>query len=118
LLAEIVAPPERRVPRRRRAGKTTRVPAALLDAGLARDKQVLVLEPRHIAARRIQEIFGLAATPRLARGRVRLVLELLGPNHRPAQSTDDLESFWRRTYPDVRKQLRGATPSTIGPKTR
>jgi len=59
---------------------------------------------------RIQELFGLGATPRLARGRVPLVIELLGPNHRPVQITDDLESFWRRTYPEVRKQLRGRYP--------
>jgi ATP-dependent helicase HrpB len=50
-------------------------------------------------AARIQELFGLTATPRLAAGRVALVLELLGPNFRPVQITDDLESFWRRTYP-------------------
>jgi len=59
---------------------------------------------------RIQEVFGLTATPRLARGRVAVVIELLGPNHRPVQITDDLASFWRHTYPKVRKQLRGRYP--------
>jgi len=63
-----------------------------------------------VVAARIQEVFGLAATPRLARGRVALVVELLAPNERPVQVTDDLASFWRTTYAEVRKQLRGRYP--------
>jgi ATP-dependent helicase HrpB len=66
-------------------------------------------KPPAVAAR-IQELFGLATTPRLAAGRVALVVELLAPNQRPVQITDDLESFWRRTYPEVRKVLRGRYP--------
>jgi ATP-dependent helicase HrpB len=65
--------------------------------------------PPAVAAR-IQEVFGLAATPRLAHGRVALVFELLAPNQRPVQVTDDLASFWRTTYAEVRKQLRGRYP--------
>jgi ATP-dependent helicase HrpB len=61
-------------------------------------------------AARIQELFGLLATPRLAGGRVALVVHLLAPNQRPVQVTDDLASFWRTTYFDVRKQLRGRYP--------
>jgi ATP-dependent helicase HrpB len=72
-------------------------------------------KPPAISAR-IQELFGLLATPRLARGRVPLVIELLGPNHRPVQITDDLESFWRRTYPEVRKHLRGRYPKHPWPE--
>src|SRR5262249_60621609 len=56
---------------------------------------------------RSQELFGLRATPRLAGGRVALVVHLLAPNRRPVQVTDDLASFWRTTYSEVRKQLRG-----------
>jgi ATP-dependent helicase HrpB len=63
-----------------------------------------------VVAARIQELFGLASTPRLAGGRVPLVLELLAPNQRPVQVTDDLASFWRTTYADVRKELRGRYP--------
>ena len=63
-----------------------------------------------MVAARIQELFGLTATPRLAAGRVALVFELLAPNQRPVQITDDLESFWKRTYPEVRKVLRGRYP--------
>ena len=67
-------------------------------------------------AARIQEVFGLAATPRLAGGRVALVLQLLAPNQRPVQITDDLESFWQRTYPEVRKVLRGRYPKHAWPE--
>jgi ATP-dependent helicase HrpB len=59
---------------------------------------------------RIQELFGLAETPRIARGRVPLTLHLLSPAHRPVQVTRDLASFWATTYFDVRKDLRGRYP--------
>lgn len=65
---------------------------------------------------RIQELFGLTSTPRLAAGRVALVIRILGPNYRPVQITDDLESFWRTTYPEVRKQLRGRYPKHNWPE--
>jgi ATP-dependent helicase HrpB len=65
--------------------------------------------PPAVAAR-IQELFGLGATPRLGGGRVPLVFELLAPNQRPVQVTDDLASFWRTTYTEVRRQLRGRYP--------
>ena len=70
-----------------------------------------------VLSARIQDLFGLAATPRLAGGRVPMVLEILAPNHRPVQTTDDLESFWRRTYPEVRKQLRGRYPKHAWPES-
>ncbi len=69
-----------------------------------------------VAAARIQEVFGLRATPRLAAGRVPLVLELLSPSQRPVQITDDLESFWRSGYVEVRKQLRGRYPKHAWPE--
>jgi ATP-dependent helicase HrpB len=72
-------------------------------------------KPPSVAAR-IQELFGLTATPRLAGGRVPLLFELLGPNFRPVQITDDLEGFWRRTYPEVRKDLRGRYPKHAWPE--
>jgi len=55
---------------------------------------------------RLQEVFGLADTPRIARGRVALMLHLLAPSGRPVQVTRDLRSFWESTYPEVRKELR------------
>jgi ATP-dependent helicase HrpB len=69
-----------------------------------------------VVAARIQELFGLDVTPRLAGGRVPLVFELLAPNRRPVQITDDLASFWRTTYADVRKQLRGRYPKHAWPE--
>jgi ATP-dependent helicase HrpB len=64
---------------------------------------------------RIQELFGLRETPRLGGGRVPLVVQLLAPNQRPVQVTDDLASFWRTTYFEVRKQLRGRYPKHAWP---
>jgi ATP-dependent helicase HrpB len=55
---------------------------------------------------RIQEMFGTARTPTVARGEVRVLLHLLAPNYRPQQVTDDLAGFWENTYPEVRKELR------------
>ena len=66
-------------------------------------------------AARIQELFGLADTPRVAGGRVKVLLHLLAPNYRPQQVTDDLASFWANTYPLVRKELRGRYPKHAWP---
>jgi ATP-dependent helicase HrpB len=68
-----------------------------------------------VLAARIQEVFGLAETPRVARGRVKVLLHLLAPNHRPQQVTDDLASFWANGYPVVRKVLRGRYPKHSWP---
>lgn len=59
---------------------------------------------------RLQEVFGLAETPRIAGGRVPLTLKLLSPAHRPVQVTQDLASFWKEAYFEVRKELRGRYP--------
>ena len=65
---------------------------------------------------RIQEMFGLADTPRIAAGRVRVLLHLLAPNYRPQQVTDDLASFWANTYAQVRKELRVRYPKHAWPE--
>jgi ATP-dependent helicase HrpB len=65
---------------------------------------------------RLQEVFGLAATPRLGRGRVPVTFRLLSPAQRPVQVTRDLESFWRGTYAEVRKDLRGRYPKHYWPE--
>ncbi len=69
-----------------------------------------------VLAVRIQEVFGLLETPRIASGRVRVLLHLLGPNYRPQQVTDDLASFWANTYPQVRKDLRARYPRHAWPE--
>lgn len=69
-----------------------------------------------VLAVRIQEVFGLRETPRIAGGRVSVLLHLLGPNYRPQQVTDDLASFWANTYPQVRKELRARYPRHAWPE--
>jgi ATP-dependent helicase HrpB len=69
-----------------------------------------------VLAARIQELFGLTETPRIAGGRVKVLLHLLAPNHRPQQVTDDLASFWKNAYPQVRKELRGRYPKHSWPE--
>jgi ATP-dependent helicase HrpB len=64
---------------------------------------------------KLQETFGWLATPRIAGGRVPLVLHLLSPAGRPAAVTADLESFWRTGYPAVRADLRGRYPKHSWP---
>lgn len=59
---------------------------------------------------KLQELFGLADTPRIADGRMPLTLHLLSPAGRPLQVTQDLRGFWERTYPEVRKEMKGRYP--------
>ncbi len=63
-----------------------------------------------VLAVKLQELFGLADTPRIANGRVGLTLHLLSPAGRPIQVTQDLRGFWERTYPEVKKELKGRYP--------
>jgi ATP-dependent helicase HrpB len=65
---------------------------------------------------KIQEIFGMHATPRVGGDRYPILLELLGPNFRPQQVTDDLASFWKNTYPVIRKELRRRYPKHHWPE--
>ena len=65
---------------------------------------------------RLQEIFGLCETPRVAQGRIGVLLKLLSPARRPVQVTRDLESFWRTAYHDVRKELKGRYPKHYWPE--
>jgi ATP-dependent helicase HrpB len=68
------------------------------------------------AAVKLQELFGLAEAPRIGPGREPIALELLAPNGRAVQTTRDLRSFWERTYPEVRKELRGRYPKHPWPE--
>lgn len=69
-----------------------------------------------VLAVRLQEVFGLLETPRVGRGRVPLTLHLLSPASRPVQVTTDLASFWKTTYFEVRKDLRGRYPRHAWPE--
>jgi ATP-dependent helicase HrpB len=68
-----------------------------------------------VLAVRLQEVFGLHDTPRIAGGRVPLTVHLLSPAHRPVQVTQDLAGFWRGSYFDVKKELKGRYPKHYWP---
>ncbi|TKB62963.1 MAG: ATP-dependent helicase HrpB [Nitrospira sp.] len=65
---------------------------------------------------RLQEMFGCKDTPRVAGGKIPLMLHLLSPAKRPVQVTQDLGGFWKRSYHDVRKELRGRYPKHHWPE--
>jgi len=65
---------------------------------------------------KLQEVFGLTETPRIAGGRVPLTMKLLSPAQRPVQVTQDLGSFWRDAYFEVRKDMRGRYPKHPWPE--
>ncbi|MFC5011613.1 ATP-dependent helicase HrpB [Nocardioides plantarum] len=69
-----------------------------------------------VLAVRLQEVFGWTATPRLADGRVPVLLHLLSPARRPAAVTADLASFWATGYAAVRADLRGRYPKHAWPE--
>ncbi|MCO6411741.1 MAG: ATP-dependent helicase HrpB [Thiogranum sp.] len=69
-----------------------------------------------VLAVRLQEMFGLADTPRIAGGRVPVLLHLLSPARRPVQVTQQLGSFWQGSYHEVRKELKGRYPKHHWPE--
>ncbi len=72
-------------------------------------------QPPWIASR-LQDFFGMRETPRIARGKVPVVVRLLAPNQRPVQMTSDLAGFWERLYPQVRKELSRRYPKHKWPE--
>jgi ATP-dependent helicase HrpB len=65
--------------------------------------------PPHIAVR-IQELYDVSTTPRIAMGRVTVLVHILAPNMRPVQITQDLAGFWREHYPRVKQELQRKYP--------
>ncbi len=63
-----------------------------------------------VLAVKLQEMFGLAETPRLANGRAPVLIHLLSPAGRPLAVTQDLKSFWDTVYPEVQKEMKGRYP--------
>ncbi len=107
--------------------------ARALPAAVARDldrdapESLAVPSGRHVrleynedgsvsASVKLQEVFGLAETPRIGSRREPVLLALTAPNGRPVQLTRDLRSFWNRTYPEVRRELRGRYPKHPWPE--
>ena len=64
---------------------------------------------------RLQEIFGWTETPKIMNGKIAITLSLLAPNYRPVQTTQDLTSFWKNGYVEVRKELRSRYPKHSWP---
>ena len=88
----------------------SQVPDSLtVPSGMTRRLEYAPDEPPVLAVK-LQELFGLADTPRVAGGRVPVTLHLLSPAGRPIQVTQDLKGFWERTYPEVKKELKGRYP--------
>ena len=108
-LAGLLSPP------RRRALETDAPERWVVPGGRAVPLQYPDDGPPVLAAR-IQELFGLAETPRVAGGRVPLMVHLLAPSGRPQQVTTDLRSFWDTTYAQVRKELRARYPKHDWPE--
>ncbi|HMK43764.1 MAG TPA: ATP-dependent helicase HrpB [Dissulfurispiraceae bacterium] len=69
-----------------------------------------------VLAVKLQEMFGLADTPRIAEGRVSVVLQLLSPARRPLQVTQDLKGFWNGSYQSVRREMKGRYPKHPWPE--
>ncbi len=86
------------------------VPESLVvPSGQSRRLEYAEGEPPVLAVK-LQELFGLADTPRIGGGRIPVTLHLLSPAGRPIQVTQDLKGFWERTYPEVKKELKGRYP--------
>ncbi|MFA6229147.1 MAG: ATP-dependent helicase HrpB [Rhodanobacter sp.] len=86
------------------------VPESLtVPSGQQRRIEYMPGEPPVLAVK-LQELFGLAETPRVGSGRMPVTLHLLSPAGRPIQVTQDLKGFWERTYPEVKKELKGRYP--------
>ena len=84
------------------SGMERRIEYALDDDGISPRPPVLAVK--------LQELFGLADTPRIADGHVPLLLHLLSPGGKPLQVTGDLRNFWQNTYAEVRKEMKGRYP--------
>ncbi|KZC17642.1 ATP-dependent helicase HrpB [Rhodanobacter sp. FW510-R12] len=81
----------------------------LVPSGQSRRLEYAEGEPPVLAVK-LQELFGVADTPRVGGGRIPVTLHLLSPAGRPIQVTQDLKGFWERTYPEVKKELKGRYP--------
>jgi len=96
---------------RRALGELERLAPARLPVPSGRTAPLRYREDGSVtAAVKLQELFGLAETPRLGPRRTPVTFELLAPNGRPVQTTRDLRSFWNTTYRQVRKELCGRYP--------
>ena len=88
-----------------------------IDVPSGRRARLEYLDDGAVAASvKLQELFGLAASPVVGPARVPVTFHLLAPSGRPVQTTRDLRSFWERRYPEVRKELRSRYPKHPWPE--
>ena len=73
-------------------------------------KVTYVAEAEPFISMRIQDLYDVQQTPKIAMGRLPVVVHILGPNHRPVQVTQDLAGFWREHYPRIKKELQRKYP--------
>ena len=107
---------ESRLPVETRRALAERAPASLVVPS-GRSTGLEYAEDGSVSASvKLQELFGLAESPAIGPERVVVTFHLLAPNGRPVQTTRDLRSFWQRTYPEVRKELRGRYPKHPWPE--
>jgi ATP-dependent helicase HrpB len=66
-----------------------------------------------VLSAKIQDLYGVNETPRIASGKIPVTLEILGPNFRPLQMTGDLASFWKTTYPQLKPELQRRYPKHV-----
>ena len=106
----------RRWCRARCSRNSTRSRPAISPCPVARRIEVAYDTDQPVLRVRLQEVFGWSDTPRVAGGRVPVVLHLLSPAGRPIQVTADLGGFWRGSYPQVRAEMRGRYPKHDWPE--
>ena len=113
----------------RQANETTAVSAIREWLGKERVAQLEILVPERIqllggksakvrygkgreavVSAKIQDLYGLKKLPLIGGGKVAVTMEILGPNHRPLQVTQDLASFWEKTYPALRPEYQRRYP--------
>jgi ATP-dependent helicase HrpB len=87
-----------------------RVPAAISVPSGSRIRIDYTSGDIPVLAVKLQEMFGLADSPEIAGGRVKLLIHLLSPARRPVQITQDLRNFWEKAYQQVKKELKGRYP--------
>jgi ATP-dependent helicase HrpB len=63
-----------------------------------------------VIAARIQDLYGITGEIRIARGKVPLVIQVLAPNQRPIQVTQNLGNFWKESYPKIKQELQRKYP--------
>ncbi|MBI5691515.1 MAG: ATP-dependent helicase HrpB [Verrucomicrobia bacterium] len=81
------------------------LPERLVMANGRRSKLTYAKEGPPVLSARIQELYGIEGRFAVGHGRVPVKIEVLAPNHRPIQVTDDLSAFWREMYPKVKAEL-------------